>query len=645
MPDTAPPFHRDELESSVPARFRRVAAANPQQLAVVTPEANLTYAQLDAISDQIGQRLLRRLGPGHAMVGLLLGQEAAMHCAILGVLKAGKGYLALHPDHPTARLAEMLSLAGADLVLSLERYRLQALALSDAAHAQPAFVDAQLTHPGKSDNAPLPWPEIKPEDVAVLFTTSGTTGKPKGVPRSQRHLLHNAWEQLNGDPPETGVFPSDRHSQLAHASFTHSVVGIFTALLSGATLVPLDPAHLTPHELAAEIQRQQVTILQIGVPLFRQLALALDGPQALPQVRLVILGGQALRASDLETFRRCFGSQVRLINRLGMSEVGLVARKTFPPSYQPDGETLPVGRPGPDKELLILDEQQQPLPMGEIGEIAVRSGFIFEEYWPREAGLPRPRQDELGRRLFLTGDLGRLRPDGDLEHLGRKDDRVRIRGYSVALGAVETAVNQLEAVAQAVVVNLPASDGENRLVAYYVLKPGLTPDAAKQAAAFRQDLAVSLPDYMLPQRFVCLPALPLTASGKVSRKELPPPGNERPALAAAYLEPRSDLERYLCEIWQQVLNVHPVGIHDPFFELGGHSLAAGRIVSQVQERYQVALTLQDFFNLGVPQASTLTVARLSELVLLHSMQALSPEELATLLAEIQGGTDRDLRED
>jgi hypothetical protein len=285
---------------------------------------------------------------------------------------------------------------------------------------------------------------------------------------------------------------------------------------------------------------------------------------------------------------------------------------------------MPVGRPLPGMEVLIRDEEGRPVRPGEVGEMCVRSRYLSPGYWRRpdltaRAFLPDP--DGGDRRIYRTGDLGMLGPDGLLRHRGRVDFQLKVRGYTIQAGDVEAALREIDAVAEAVATAQDQDGGIGRLVAHLTLRAGPRPTVTE----LRQALARTLPDYMVPSAFVILDEMPKTPTGKVNRKALPPPGTARPELANPFVAPRTPLEAALAAVWRDVLGLDEVGVNDAFLELGGNSLLAARVVNRVRGDLGAEVDLTAFF--AAP-----TVAAQAAAVLQAQVRQLGPEALAELLA-------------
>ncbi|MBN2549025.1 MAG: amino acid adenylation domain-containing protein [Anaerolineales bacterium] len=612
-------FDVSEIEGSIGQRFRRVAEAFSERLAVHDSHSSLTYGELEQVSDRVARGLRHHCGVGTAPVAMLVDHQSSAIAALLGILKAGRAYLALDPHTPLVRLTEILLDAGAACIISDQEY--QSLAQELAAHGRPnlfleellAF-DKPLGVTGIGDGHL----QVGPDALAAIFYTSGSTGEPKGVGRTHRQILHYAWSNLS----LYHIRPDDRQSLLSFLGFAGSVSDIFHTLLNGAALFMLNPRETGLDQIIQWLVQRRITLWHPTVDLFRQVCGRLSGHEDLTNLRMTLLASQALYRRDVDAYRRQFPAQSILVNRYGMTEATAAAQFLITSETQlPDGEGVPVGYPVDGFEIILLDDNRNPVALGEIGEIAVRSRFLAPGYLnkpelTREVFLPDPGGAD--QRIYLTGDLGRMPLGGPLELVGRKDFRVKIRGYRVELSAVEAALLSLGSVKQAVVAAQKDSlgtSGEDRLVAYLVPteQPPIT------VTQLREQLARVLPEYMIPAVFVWMEQLPLTASGKVDRRSLPAPEMVRSGLSPTNEPPANELEAYLMEIWGQILGVERVGVEDNFFELGGDSLSATRILTRLSDKYPIDLGHSAIFEHPTVRKLALHISSELDLPSTHTM--------------------------
>jgi acyl-coenzyme A synthetase/AMP-(fatty) acid ligase/acyl carrier protein len=381
---------------------------------------------------------------------------------------------------------------------------------------------------------------------------------------------------------------------------------MFLALLNGATLCPLDLKDGALVNLCGWLTEQRITVYSCVTTVYRQSVQDLPDSRKLPDVRLIHVGGEPVLLTDVQLYKKHFSDDCLFVVRYSISETPAVSYYFIDKKSVLAGDRVPVGYPLEGNTIAIVDEHGQSPGPNEIGEIAVKSPFLSAGYW-HEPELTRARflsdSDHADARRYLTGDIGYLMPDGCLVHMGRKDFLVKIRGFRVETGEVESALRALQEIKQAVVVVGADGTGEKRLVAYVVPER----DSLVTPMALRRRLNEKLPDYMVPQTFVMLNELPLTANGKIDRNALPDPGTSRPQLETPYEAPGTAVEMSLVKIWADVLNLSTVGIRDDFVALGGHSLLAARIVAKINEVFGIEVSIRSLLDVS-------TVAGLAGLV-------------------------------
>jgi amino acid adenylation domain-containing protein len=561
------PFERAAIEQSIPRRFAQQVAAGPDRLAVKLRSASLTYAELDRRADLVARAILAR-GIRAEPVAVVVEQGLSLLPAILGTLKTGRIYVPLEVGLGRDRLRHLLrdSCASTALVTASA-----ACLVRDAADPDLDLLDVDDLPSGAPAEAPEI--EIAATAPAYIYYTTGSTGEPKGVVDSHRNVLHNVMRYTNG----LGIGPGDRLTLLQSPGFSGAVSSMFCALLNGATSLPFDVRLAGGGELADYVDREGVTIYHSVPTIFRSF---LRGDRVFPGVRVVRLEGDRSARLDVELFRRHFAPGCVLANGLGATETGLVRRFLLGRETPFDGDLVPIGYPVEDMEVAVLDDDGKPAAPGEVGEISVRSEYLALGYWNRPDLTARAFEtDARGRRAYRTGDLGRLRADGCLEHLGRRDSRTKIRGITVSLAEVEAALARLPSIREAAVIAGTDAHHERRLLAYYVPAAGSEPTVSE----LRRHLAEELPPQMIPSRYRRLAALPLNQNLKVDRNALPAPTRARPALDQAYAPPEDPTQSELVRIWQELLEVEPVGIRDDFFDLGGDSLLATEMLAAIEE--------------------------------------------------------------
>lgn len=590
------PFPREALARSIPERFEAQVDADPTRPAVAAGAVAWSYGALDAAANRVARALLARGRMDRCPVVLLIEQGAPLVAAILGVLKAGAIYVPLETAHPAAHVAAVWAEVGAELIVADDAGA--ALAEAAAPGAPVLRVDAILGGGEGADGAGAARPGIRVDAgaPAYVYYTSGSTGRPKGVVDSHANVLHNVARYTNS----LAIDRRDRLTLLQSPGFSGAVSSLFGALLNGAASVPYDVRREGTAGLGAWLVRERVTIYHSVPALFRR---AVAGARAFPDLRLVRLEGDAMSRADWLLFRERCAPGARLVNGLGATECGLVRQFFIDHATPVEDGVVPVGGPVEDMDVAVVDESGTPVPPGTTGEIAVRSRHLACGYWRRpdlDARAFSGDASDPSRRVYRTGDLGRMRADGCLEHLGRLDARARIRGHWVDLADVEAALAEVPGIAEAAVRTYLDAAGDARLVACVVART--TPDAgpAPTLGAVRRTLATRLPDVAVPTALVHVPALPLTATGKVDRTALPEPSGERPRLDVPFVAPRPGLEATIAAIWSEVFGLDRVGLDDPFLDLGGDSLRLGQIHARLQERLPAAsisrLTFEGLFE-------------------------------------------------
>jgi len=682
-------------------QFAERAARTPDAPAVVHGDTALTYAGLDARADTLaGELRARGVGP-EVIAGICLERGVDVVVAILAVLRAGGAYLPLDPDYPADRLAYMLADSGAGVLVTGERLReklpdfageVVEVAPSPPGPLSPASgrkgehgtpegedrsVDIPLPHswgrvaspsePGGgspppptpppharegsttmplSQSSPPPvgegWREapgwgasVSPENLAYVIYTSGSTGRPKGV-----QVTHGALANLLRATREAfGFGTGDVAPVLASYAFDIWAFESLLPLASGATV------RLFSRDDVVDVERlvaglSDATTLHAVPALMRQVAAALRASgRTLPALRKAFVGGDAVPPDLLDEMREVFpAAGIHVL--YGPTETTVLSAAFDVPDGAPAARQM-LGRPLPSTRLHVCDARGEPLPTGIPGELwiggpGVARGYLERPGLTAERFVPDALSGEAGARLYRTGDRARWLQDGTLEFLGRVDQQVKVRGFRIEPGEVESALLAHPAVREAVVVvrdGPSAQPDDRRLVAYLVPEEGRTAPPAE----LREHLGRSLPEYMVPSSIVALEALPLTPTGKLDRRALPDPDDDG-ARERAYVAPRNSLEEALTGIWQEVLGVERVGIHDSFFDLGGHSLLATQLVARIRV-LRVEVPVRQLFL-------TPTVAGLAEFVtrtettpgatetiarIMLQLKTMSPEERAAAL--------------
>jgi amino acid adenylation domain-containing protein len=605
-------FKEEQIEQSIPARFEQQVKKYPQNIAVRTKNHTWTYETLDRIADQLAQTILASGRSQAERIGLIFEHDAPMIAGMLGSLKARKIYVPLDPSYPKERLNYILEDSQANVILVDNITQPLAQELSKDTYQIINIDDLSSTAP--VDNINL---SISPDTIAYILYTSGSTGQPKGVMQSHRNVLHHIRVYTNN----LHISPDDNLTLLSSYSFDAAVMDIFGALLNGATLYPVNLKEEGFAILARWLVEQEITIYHSTPTVYRYFVASLAEGVTLPNIRLVVLGGEEVFKKDIELYKRHFSPECIFINGLGPTESTLCLQYFINHETNIFRNTVPVGYPVENTEVVLLNEFGEEPEV--YGEIAIRSPHVALGYWQKPeitqvAFLPNPEGDN--ERIYRTGDLGRLLPDGSIEFVGRKDSQVKIRGFRIEPGEIQTALEQHSAVLETVILVQEDESGNKRLVAYIVPNQ----EKVSTPGELRSFLINRLPEYMVPSVFVMLKTMPLTPTGKVDRRALPVPNQTYLNSEEMFLAPRDELELQLTKIWERLLKVQPIGIRNNFFDLGGHSLLTVTLFAEIEKIFEQALPLTTLFQ--APTIEQLAIilrqegwsASTSSLVALHA---------------------------
>ncbi|MFI6158239.1 amino acid adenylation domain-containing protein [Kitasatospora sp. NPDC051170] len=626
---------------TLPELFAAQAARTPEAVAVVHDGVELSYRELDVRANRLARHLAEQgVGPDD-LVAVCMERGADTVTALLGVLKAGAGYLPVDPGYPSERIAFTLADAAAAYVLTStacvrvlpEDADLPVLVLDapETAERLAGLSGAALTADERAG-------ELLPGHLAYVIHTSGSTGRPKGVAVTHRNVvdLFAATEGL------FGFGPDDVWSWFHSFSFDFSVWELWGALLHGGrvVVVPFEVSR-SPEEFRELLDRERVTVLSQTPSAFYQLtaADAASGRSgAGSALRAVVFGGEALDPARLKDWAAGqSGAGPVLVNMYGITETTVhVTHRTIDPE-NPGSDSV-IGRGIPGQGVYVLDDALQPVPVGVAGELYVSGAQLARGYVGR-AGLSAERFVACpfgvpGERMYRTGDRARWTADGELVFAGRADEQVKIRGFRIEPGEVQAVVAAHPGVAQAAVVVREDVPGDRRLVAYLVAAGG--PDASSEPAdlaeSVRGFVAGQLPDHLVPAAVVALDALPLTVNGKLDRRALPAPDYANP-VSTGSREAVTPYEELLCAAFAQVLGVAAVGVEDDFFQLGGHSLLAVRLISRVRAVLGVEVPLRALFEARTPARLAAVALADSDTARLPLTRGVRPERVPLSFAQ------------
>ncbi|MBZ9779960.1 amino acid adenylation domain-containing protein [Pseudomonas sp. REP124] len=599
------------LERGYAALFADQVRNRGQHIAAVCQGESLTYAELDRRTNGIARALQAKgVGP-ETLVALFAERGLALLTMMIATLKAGAAFQALDIQQPPARLAELLELGEAPVLLVCEHATATLDNVLPQMAKQPTCLIAQTLWQGAEQ--PAVSYVHNPDQLAYVIFTSGSTGKPKGVMVEQRGMLNNKF----GKVPSLGLGEHDRIAQTASAAFDICVWQFLAAPLFGATvhILPDAQAH-DPLALLDAVQAHGLTLLETVPALIRGMLQESQAQQDLSSLRWLLPTGEALPPALARDWCARFPN-IPMMNAYGPAECSDdVAFHAITQAPDADCLHMPIGTPTANNQMFVLDADLRMVPIGVPGEICIGGvgvgrGYLRDPQRTREAFVDHPF--EPGARLYRSGDIGRMRADGVFEYLGRRDQQVKIRGFRIELGEIENRLMQHPAVSSAAVLALPDARGALQLVAWYVLDSAaeFTSESAQQvlSAYLGQQLAA----YMVPARWLNLAQLPLNANGKVDRRALaaldvPLAVQDQQQRVA----PRTETEKVLAELWQDILGLDSVGVHDDFFAIGGHSLLATQVLSRIRRRLEVNLPLRILFEGGTLEQLAQAVDRQRE---------------------------------
>jgi len=567
------------LHELIEAQARRT----PQHPALAFEGQTITYAELGRRTDALAAELTR-LGAGPDMrVGLFVERSLEMVIGILGILKAGAAYVPMDSAYPPDRLGFMLSDSGARLLLTHG-----ALSASLPQHAAQVV---RLDEFDWDDRGQAPKSDVAAENLAYVIYTSGSTGRPKGVGIEHRNIVN----YVLGVAERLRLEPGMNHATVSTVAADLGNTVIFPALATGGCLHVLSQERAESQALLSDyFSRERIDVLKI-VPSHLAALQSGRNPERVMPARRLILGGEASRLDWIERLRAAAAPQCEIFNHYGPTEttVGVLTYHVGAALPGTQSRTLPLGRALPGSSVYLLDPEGKPVPAGEKGELCIGGRGVARGYLNRpeltaERFLPDPFNPEPGGRMYRTGDLARALPDGSIEFCGRIDHQVKIHGYRVELGEIESALREHTGVREAAVLVRQDASGDAQLLAW------VSGDATP--AALREHLKERLPQYMVPSALLPLERLPLTANGKIDRQALAALPIETPASARDGTIPRTPTEETLSAIWRELLGLESVGIEDDVFDLGAHSLMAMKALTRIRDAFDVNLALRNLFE-------------------------------------------------
>jgi len=604
-------FPEADVETSIPARFEKMVRLHPDRVAVKMAIHGLTYDELNRAANRVAHAILEKGAGGSEPITLLFEHGLDAVVAILGTLKANRCWLALDPSESLQRLNNLAAISETALIITNQRHL--SLARNLIGRADGVLAIGEIADSISSKNLNL---KISATSAANIYLTSGSTGEPKGVYQTHDRVLHDARNQSNF----ARITPEDKLSQLFSVCFSTGEINLTRALLNGACLCLFDPKLSAIGDLIEWVKNEKLTVCHLPVALFRQFAESIAEGERFPELRLIQLSGAPISQPVFELYKSKCRPDLLLQIHMGSTEAGGICGALIDRTFCYPQSGTPTGYPYPGKRVSILDGSGREVQPGQVGQIAVQSRFLARGYWQAANGTesgflqdPDCREEA----MYLTGDLGHMLPDGMLVHDGRSDFIVKIRGYRVNIYEVERVLAAHPFIKESGVVAWDKGPHDKMLVGYIVLGNNSSLSVEEIRNYLRQKVA----DYMIPSVFEFKRALPLTASGKLDRKALPRPCGKRPELSTPYVMPQNETEESLVRVWEEVLDVYPIGIDDNFFDLGGHSLAATRIATRIIDQCELDIPLQSLFE-------SPTIAAMAALISTHKGRTRSERDKA-----------------
>ncbi|AIG26684.1 non-ribosomal peptide synthase/polyketide synthase [Brevibacillus laterosporus] len=558
-----------DTQVTIQQLFDKQAALSPEQVAVYFEGKPLTYQELNEKANQLARLLMSKGVAKDKIVAIMTNRSIEMIVSIIAVLKAGGAYVPIDPVYPADRIQYMLEDSNAKVLLTQKH-------LMDKVPFDGSIldIDDEKLYQGEVANVDI---QASPTDLAYVIYTSGTTGKPKGVMVEHHGIISlKTYYQSDFD---IGI--GDRMVQFASSSFDVSIWEIMISLLTGATLyIPTQDTIYDPVAFGDYIEAHQITI-----GLLPPVYIGNVEPNKLSAMRLLLTGGSASNNEIVATWK----NRTTYMNAYGPTESSVIATTWI--GTDREDEALPIGSPIPNTKAYVLNKQNQLQPIGVLGELCISGaglarGYLNKPELTEKVFVEHPFAE--GERMYKTGDLVRWLPDGMIEYFGRIDDQVKIRGYRIELGEIEAHLLSLDEIHAAVVIAFTNEEGQPDLCAYIVA------DHEINIADIRQQIGQHLPSYMIPAYFVQLESIPVSVNGKVDKKRLPKPATSN-STGREYVAPRNEIEATLASIWQAVLGVEQISIHDNFFEIGGDSIKAIQISSRLHKEGQ-RLVISDLFK-------------------------------------------------
>ena len=564
--------------------FQNQIEKNSTKAALVFEGMELTYGQLDLYSNRIAH-LINHTHSKEKVIALLLSNPLSQICAMLGVLKSGLCYIPLDPAYPEETIETILNDSGAKMVLTeteqlpivtkLGSPHMTVLDIDDAEGYTFDSIDLHLTH----------------DDYSYILYTSGSMGKPKGVVHDHRNLLH----LIIIYSTDLQIEECDRFTYLYSYSFSAGIKDVYVALACGATIYPYVIKNKGIKRLINHLRENRITIYHSVPTVFRHLCSEFSKETCpLPDLRIISLGSEAVTQKDFELYARHFPDHCRMHIEYGITEAGVISQYFLDKNTPLQTGTIPVGHPVYGKEIILMDELEKQVKPYEAGEIVMNSPYIAKGYWKKGELIPFPirhSHNEFEFRVFKTGDLGIRHSDGCLEHLGRKDNQIKILGHKVNIGELENYLNGLEFINEAVVIPKKNKSGDYSLIAFIVIENSAEPNAL---SIVKKELGRKIPENMIPAHIIRIEQIPKLPNGKRDQQKLLSV-IEKHYGAGEQICSHNSIEQAIALIYADILDVRNFGVNDSIFELGGNSMTASQVCSIIEDLFQIDFPVSHIF--------------------------------------------------
>ena len=565
--------------------FQNQLTKNSTKAALVFEGMELTYGQVDLYSNRIAH-LINHAHSKEKIIAILLSNPLSQICAMLGALKSGLCYIPLDPAYPEETIEDILNDSGVKVILTeaeqlpsikkLGNPHMTILDIDDAEGYSLDSINSYLTH----------------DDFSYILYTSGSMGKPKGVVHNHRNLLH----LITIYSADLQIEECDRFTYLYSYSFAAGIKDVFTALACGATLYPYVIKNKGVKQLINYLSENRITIYHSVPTVFRHLCSEFSKQTCpFPDLRIISLGSEAVTQNDFELYAKHFPDHCCMHIEYGITEAGVISQYFLDKNTQLQKGTIPIGHPVYGKEISLVDELEKPVKPYEVGEIIVNSPYIAKGYWKKGRLISFPISYSHNRfefRVFKTGDLGVRRSDGCLEHLGRKDNQIKILGHKVNISELENFINGLELINEAVVVSKGNKLEDSSLIALVVIKNSTEPNPL---SVIKKELRQKIPEYMVPAHIIKVEQIPKLPNGKRDQQKLLSVIEEYYG-AGKQIYSYNSLEQAIALIYADILDVRNFGVNDSIFELGGNSMVGSQVCSIIEDLFEIDFPASHIFT-------------------------------------------------